>query len=110
MIKALMIIASVVLFLIAAKVHGRELRREREAAGFHHVTFGDSNNPPEVEALWKSERPRFWGVTVGAIAVALAIGLFVRPPTWVLVSAVLAWSPTLSFFVCAVLSVFRRGA
>jgi hypothetical protein len=50
-------------FLAAAKAHGRQLRLERELAGYLHVTFG-GKNPAWVEALWQRERIYFFGVLV----------------------------------------------
>lgn len=73
--------ASVVSFLLAAKAHGRQLRLERELQGYHHVVFGGAN-PPFVEALWRADRVRYWSI---AVAVALAVlGLFalVRTQGW----------------------------
>jgi hypothetical protein len=104
---ALLIVASFVVFLVAAKVHGRALRLEREAMGFHSVTFGGAN-PPEVEALWRADRVRFWPLA-GALAALLAGGAFwlTRSPAWAALAA-LAWGPSLAFFACAILSTLRR--
>ena len=44
--------------LVAAKAHGRQVRLEREAAGYHEVVFGGTN-PPFVDALWRADRFRF---------------------------------------------------
>jgi hypothetical protein len=69
-------------FLVAAKAHGRQLRLERELAGYWHVTFG-AENPPFVEALWHRERVVYWSL---AAATALAtIGFRVLAPRF-------AWS------------------
>jgi len=37
--------ASFVLFFVAAKFHGRQVRLERELAGHNQVTFGGKNPP-----------------------------------------------------------------
>lgn len=109
---AILVIASVVLFLLAAKVHGRALRLEREAMGVMHVTFGGGPgaNPPEVEALWSADRWRFWPLT-GVLAVVLAAAAFAFTRSGALAAlAALQWAPTVSFFVCAALSSMRNAA
>ena len=50
-------------FLAAAKTHGRQIRLERELAGYWDVTFG-AQNPPFVEALWRRERLLYWTIVV----------------------------------------------
>lgn len=61
------------LLLVAAKAHGRQVRLERERAGYHDVVFG-GENAPFVEALWRRDRVAFWTaaplamVTLGALA------------------------------------------
>jgi hypothetical protein len=50
-------------FLAAAKTHGRQVRLERELAGYWHVTFG-AQNPPFVETLWRRERLLYWAIVV----------------------------------------------
>lgn len=52
----------------AAKAHGRQIRLERERAGYTRVVFG-GDNPAFVVALWRRDRVRLWSV---AAAVALA--------------------------------------
>src|SRR5688500_4786889 len=48
-----------VTFLVAAKAHGRQLRLERELAGYWEFTFGGPN-PPFIDALWHRERLLYW--------------------------------------------------
>lgn len=106
-----LVVASLALFLVAAKVHGRSLRLEREAMGVTHVTFGGppGSNPPEVEKLWSDDRWRFWPMT-GVLAMLFGVGAFaLTRSTGVTLLAVLQWAPTVSFFVCAVLSRVRLG-
>jgi hypothetical protein len=50
---------SLTAFFVAAKSHGRQLRLERELAGFDRVTFGGTN-PPYVESLWRNDRVHYW--------------------------------------------------
>lgn len=69
-------------FLAAAKAHGRQLRLERELAGFWHVTFG-AQNPPFVEALWRRERLVYW--SLAAIVAIASIGFRLLAPRF-------AWS------------------
>ena len=64
------LILTIVTFLIAAKSHGRQLRLERELAGYHHVTFGGTN-PPFVETLWQKDRVEYWR-TFAAILILFA--------------------------------------
>jgi hypothetical protein len=58
-------------YLSAAKAHGRQLRIERELAGYWHVRFG-GDNPAWVEALWSRERLAYW-----SLAAALAVATIV---------------------------------
>jgi hypothetical protein len=64
-------------FLASAKTHGRQLRLERELAGYWHVTFS-ARNPPWVEALWHRERLILWSLV--AVLALLAIGFRVLAP------------------------------
>lgn len=115
---------SVGLLLLAAKSHGRQIRVERERAGFFEVSFGRAAaNPPWVEALWRGDRWRFWTVFPLA-AVALATLLVTRsgeadaalpfesdafaPPLWaLLLVATLLWAPVASFTFCGLWSYAR---
>lgn len=80
--------------LLAAKAHGRQVRLEREHAGYHEVVFG-GDNPPFVTALWRRDRVRFW-TAFPALAGLLFVALFARhgwglhlalAPTWGAVGA-----------------------
>jgi len=59
-------------FLTAAKTHGRQVRLERELAGYWHVTFGE-RNPEFVEALWRLDRIVVWSVAAVALLATIAI-------------------------------------
>lgn len=80
------LLLSVGTMLLAAKAHGRQVRLEREQMGIHHVEFGGTN-PPEVEALWRRDRRRFWPTTalaffaLAAWAYAADVG-FPAPALW----------------------------
>jgi hypothetical protein len=105
---AALLVASAVLFLLAAKAHGRELRLEREAAGVPHVVFG-GQNPPMVESLWRSERARFW-VATPILAAGLAALVLARGAGAGRVSlAALAWAPSISFTALGMWSFVRAG-
>jgi len=61
-------------FLVAAKLHGRQIRLERELAGYWKVTFG-GQNPAFVDALWRRERWLFWGLAAafGLLAIGFRV-------------------------------------
>jgi len=106
--KVVLTVASVGLFLLSAKAHGRELRLEREAAGVAHVVFG-GQNPPFVEALWRAERLRFW-ISTPLLAAALAGLLLARGAGGGRAAlAALAWAPSVTFSVLGVMSFVRAG-
>ena len=93
-----------VVFLVAAKLHGRALRLEREQQGIMNVTFGPgSNNPPFVVALWRRERYIFWPT---AVVLAFVVPLVV-PLHWVLTRVLIPM--TIGFVVGTVLSASRRA-
>ena len=73
--------ASVVAFLLAAKAHGRQLRLERELQGYHHVVFGGAN-PPFVEALWRADRVRYWSIAAGVALGVLGLFALTRAQGW----------------------------
>src|SRR6476619_4804412 len=88
--------SSLLLFLTAAKAHGRELRLERVAAGVDHVVFG-GQNPALVESLWKAERVRFW-IAAPLLAAALIAMLKARGVgTGVATLSALTWGSSLAF-------------
>lgn len=67
----MVVVGSVAAFLVASKAHGRQLRLERQLAGYWQVRFG-APNEPWVEALWQRERLLFWSITAALIAAAAA--------------------------------------
>jgi len=72
LLRALVLGLAVTTFLVAAKAHGRQLRLERELAGFFNVTFR-ARNPDWVEAFWSRERLFFW--ILAAVLFAITIGI-----------------------------------
>lgn len=101
--------ASAALLLLAAKAHGRQVRVERERAGYDHVVFG-GDNPPHVEALWARDRRRYWTfVPPAAVALAGAAWL-ARPGDWGLaLVAALLWAPTMGFVFAGLRSLAEFG-
>ena len=94
---------AVVIFLAAAKLHGRQLRLEREHAGVMSVDFRRrSENPPFVVALWRKDRWTFWPV---AAAVAMVLPLIVDELPWPL--ARIALPMTMGFVVAWTFSFVR---
>jgi hypothetical protein len=73
--------ASVVAFLLAAKAHGRQIRLERELEGHHRVVFGGTN-PPYVEALWRADRVRYWSIAAGVAMTVLGLYALSRAQGW----------------------------
>jgi hypothetical protein len=69
----------VLLLLLTAKAHGRQIRLERELEGYLEVDFR-RDNPPWVEALWRKDRRRFWATFTLAIVVLSAVALLTLPP------------------------------
>lgn len=107
------------LFLASAKAHGRQLRLEREKAGYNEVVFG-GKNPAFVEGLWRQERILFWSLTGAACAFALAYAVAaVRyawrlplaadgfPPWWLLPLWAGIWPMSLGFTLTGALSAWR---
>jgi hypothetical protein len=70
--RSVVLVLGIATFLVAAKTHGRQLRLERELAGYFHVSFG-AQNPAFVEALWRRERILYWSL---AAVLALAAIIF----------------------------------
>jgi hypothetical protein len=67
------LLLSVFSFVSLARAHGRQVRLQRERAGYHHVVFG-GQNPAFVEAVWRRDRWRFWP-TFGVVALATGLWL-----------------------------------
>lgn len=106
---SILVLSSAALFLLAAKAHGRELRIERQAAGYHHVVFGSPDMPPFVQALWQRERVYFWALTA---ALALGAGLLLfrmDAPKGISAVVLLTWVPAASFLGLGLYSLARRG-
>jgi len=68
-------------FLVAAKTHGRQIRLERELAGYWHATFGAAN-PAFVEALWRRERFMYWSVAAVLATCSIAFRLVAHRFEW----------------------------
>lgn len=94
--------------MAAAKAHGRQVRLEREAAGYHSVQFGGTN-AEFVERLWRRDRVRFWSFVLPA-ALALGGAAWLAWREWPLaLLASLLWAPTLGFFFAGLWSYASQG-
>lgn len=78
---------SLVTLVVAAKTHGRQIRLERERAGYHRVVFG-GDNPAFVVALWRRDRVRLW---TSALVLALAAIVVLATRGWPLGGLATAW-------------------
>src|SRR5438045_8903489 len=75
-------------FLVAAKAHGRQLRIERELAGYWEVSFR-ARNPAFVEALWRRERIVYWSLAAVAAIASIALRLLSPWSGWSFLGALL---------------------
>jgi hypothetical protein len=112
--------SSALLFLAAAKAHGRQIRLERQLAGYRDVSFRQAA-PPWVEALWHRERMVFWSIAIGVAVLGLAYVLLARRLRWPVLPrasapawswwgallVVLVWPAVLAFLVCGLASQAR---
>jgi len=102
-------LATVVLVLVAAKAHGRQVRIEREQQGVFAVDFR-RQNPAPVEAVWRADRRLFWPSFAGAAGLGSVLVLFtaLRPAdlAWGF-GFVLAWAFALAFVVAGLSSWAR---
>lgn len=95
--------------LAAAKAHGRQVRLEREAAGYHSVEFGGTN-PEFVERLWRRDRIRFWTFVPLAALLMGGAQLLARAPWSRVLLASLLWAPIAGFFFAGLWTyAARRG-
>jgi hypothetical protein len=108
-------------FFLAAKVHGRQIRLERELEGFTEVAFGrNAHNPAWVEALWRADRISYWIrvpiaalVLVSYVLVADARG-WPRPlgdvgPAAASTLVGMLWAPSVGFLLNGLGSLRRFG-
>jgi hypothetical protein len=101
-------VASFATFILAAKAHGRELRLERVAAGIQQVTFG-GDNPAFVDALWATERLRFWVATPILSLILVVVLALAGASRSTIGFASLLWAPSAVFMVLGVMSIGRAG-
>lgn len=101
--------------LAAAKAHGRQVRLERELAGFDAVDFM-AENPAQVEAIWARDRRAYWPAFAGAGLGVLAARVALAPSPWWLVALEALAAALLGGFLLAGLASLlrferaRRGA
>lgn len=94
--------------LAAAKAHGRQVRLEREAAGYHSVVFG-GENPEFVERLWRRDRLRFW-TFVPLAAILFGSVAWTFSSAWGLAAlAALLWAPIAGFFFAGLWTYGAQG-
>jgi hypothetical protein len=89
-LKLAVVAASVAAFLVATKAHGRQIRLERQLAGYWDVTFG-APNPPFVEALWWRERIVVWSIAITLGLLAMGYLYVARQRGWPLPLAESSW-------------------
>jgi hypothetical protein len=121
--KWLVLAGSLALVLTAAKAHGRQLRLERERAGYWEAVFG-GKNPEWVESLWRRERYFFWSAAAGAALIGLAYAWAAArnlwpmplpdrdgiPPPWVLLLLAGVWPFAFAFILTGLASIARLAA
>jgi hypothetical protein len=81
-------------FLVVAKSHGRQIRLERELAGYWEVTFG-AQNPAWVESLWRRDRFVYWGVAASIALLTIGIRVLAARFAWHL--PLVDWADRLSW-------------
>ena len=111
----------VVLLLLSAKAHGRQIRLERELEGHLEVDFMRENDP-WVEALWRKDRRQYWilfAVAAGALGIyAMIAGFLGIPPRFgadpfgspilgAVLLAAFVWAPSVAFLANGFTSVRR---
>ena len=117
--RVALVAGSLLLFLAAAKNHGRGVRLERQLAGYWEVSFGRAN-PPWVEALWQRDRMVYWSIAISLAVLGLVYAVLARrwqwpmPPRsapgwswWSALLMVVVWPLVLAFVTAAVASLTR---
>ena len=117
--RVALVAGSLLLFLVAAKNHGRSVRLERQLAGYWEVSFGRAN-PPWVEALWQRDRMVYWSIAIALSVLGLAYAVLARrwqwsvPPRsapgwswWSALLLVIGWPLVIAFVTAAVASLTR---
>jgi hypothetical protein len=114
--RAVVLLAfSIGTFWLAAKAHGRQIRLERERAGYMQVDFR-ARNPPFVEALWWRDRWCYW--LVAATMLVLVLLALVGAPrlglpgpraaaSWLVLWAAWLVPMVTAFFVAGLVSLAR---
>jgi hypothetical protein len=101
----------ILLFLSAAKSHGRQYRLERELAGYWTVSF-TSDNAPWVERFWFRQRVVYWSLA-SFIALSMIIWRFKKKVTvnwkqWMLFALLtLIRSMIAAFMITGAISMIR---
>jgi hypothetical protein len=117
--RVALVAGSLLLFLCAAKNHGRSVRLERQLAGHWEVSFVRANHS-WVEALWQRDRMFYWSIAIALAVLGLAYAVLARrwqwpmPPRsaprwswWSALLLVIVWPLVLAFMTSAVASLTR---
>lgn len=117
--RVALVAGSLLLFLVAAKNHGRHIRLERQLAGHWEVSFGRAN-PAWVEALWQRDRMVYWSIAIGLAVLGSIYVVLARrrqwpmPPRsapgwswWSALLPVIVWPLVVAFVTCAAASLTR---
>jgi hypothetical protein len=118
-LRVALVAGSLLLFLAAAKNHGRHIRLERQLAGHWEVSFARDNHP-WVEALWQRDRMIYWSIAIALAVLGLVYAVLARrwqwpmPPRnapgwswWSALLLVIVWPLVVAFVTCAVASLTR---
>jgi hypothetical protein len=118
-LRVALVAGSLLLFLVAAKNHGRHIRLERQLAGHWEISFARDNHP-WVEALWQRDRVVYWSIALGLAVLGLVYAVLARrsqwpmPPRgapgwswWSALLLVIVWPLVAAFTTCAVASLTR---
>jgi len=104
------VVATLLLIILSAKAHGRQIRLERERHGVWSVNFRTENDA-WVEALWRKDRQWFWSLYGGFLAAKVGAVMYWIGPSgaalvgWVVVAA--GWALCGSFIVMGLASSLR---
>jgi hypothetical protein len=103
-------VALALLFLAAAKAHGRQVRLLRERIGVWKVDFRE-NNGSAVEAIWRKDRWVFWSALGLAVLASLGLAVFaVGYREWAWLPALAAACFCAAFTVSGVVAWIRLAA
>lgn len=103
---ALVIALAFAAFLLSATGHGRQLRKEREAHGFHQMD-PVQGWPSTMHEIWQLDRARLGAGSAVAAVVGGGAALATGAGLGMAALAMLLWAPTVGFCVAGALSLLR---